>query len=484
MALLYDQHFEHLLRRAGFGARPDELDAFRGMSFAQAIDTLLNFERILDDVDTKLGRPGYAGYTSRGGRGLEPNTRIADAQQRWLFRMLHTNRPLQEKMTLFWHNHFATAYSKIAGAVGAAEATRYMAAKPGEDPGGVRGQIEMLRDNALGNFQTLLVNIAKDTAMLIWLDGRANTKARPQENFGREIMELFTLGVGRYTEEDVYAAARVFTGWNLTRVARAAPSTFFYNAAQHDTNPKTFTFAIYPDGSKTIPARSASDGMQDGLDFMAALARSPHTAAYLARKLYRFFVSEFGDVDEAFVSQIAGAYLRSGGNMRAVMREVLWSQQFWDERHRYARYSWPVEYAVRAVKDIGWVGFSVDDARAALGNMGQILFDPPDVAGWETGRSWYSTGAMLARMNFASSLTFNQKFNLALKARPHAATPQSLLAWVLDSVRTAPLADGVTTDLLDYLRANGQWTGGTQQLQAKVAGVMHLLAGTAEYQFV
>ena len=158
-----------------------------------------------------------------------------------------------------------------------------MAAKPAEDPGGVRGQIEMLRDNALGNFQTLLVEIAKDTAMLIWLDGRTNVRARPQENFGREIMELFTMGVGHYTEADVYAAARVFTGWNLTRVGGVAPYlTFFYNAAQHDTAAKTFTFPIYPDGRKTIPARGAGNGMQDGLDFIAALARSPHTAAYLA----------------------------------------------------------------------------------------------------------------------------------------------------------------------------------------------------------
>ena len=136
--------------------------------------------------------------------------------------MVHTDRPLQEKMTLFWHNHFATGYTKIAGALGAAEAARYLAAKSSEDPGQVRGQLEMLRDNALGNFKDILLAIAKDTAMLVWLDGRTNTKAQPQENFGREIMELFTVGVGNYTEADVYAAARVFSGWNLARVGGAA----------------------------------------------------------------------------------------------------------------------------------------------------------------------------------------------------------------------------------------------------------------------
>jgi uncharacterized protein (DUF1800 family) len=479
---IYDQQFEHLLRRAGFGARPDELDTYRRLGLGDAVDALIYYDRIVDDVDTKIGQSGYAQITT-GGRVFSPNTIITDAQQRWLFRMLHTNRPLQEKMTLFWHNHFATAYTKLAGILGQVDATRYMAAKASDDPAGVRGQIEMLRDHALGNFQTLLVEIAKDTAMLIWLDGRTNTRAMPQENFGREIMELFTMGVGHYTEADVYAAARVFTGWNLTRNGAGA-FTFFYNAGQHDTNAKTFSFPIYSDGSKTIAARAAASGMQDGLDFIAALARSPNTAAYLARKLYRFFISEFGDVNEEFVNRVSAVYFQSGYNMRAVMREVLSSRLFWDEGNRYARYAWPVEFTIRAIKDVGWRGLSLNDARLALGNMGQILFDPPDVAGWEAGQSWFSTGAMLSRMNFASTLAGNQKFELARTAADHASTPQELLAWVLDSLKTAPLSPGVTTDLMDYLRATGPWTGSQTQVQNKVAGVVHLVAGTPEYQFV
>src|SRR6185436_5115755 len=137
----------------------------------------------------------------------------------------------------FWHNHFATGYNKIAGTYGAAEGARYLAAKASEDPGRVRGQIEMLRDNALGNFRDILINIAKDTAILVWLDGRTNTKAKPQENFAREIMELFTMGVGTFAEADVYAGARVFSGWNLARPGTGAARkyTFNYNVAQHET---------------------------------------------------------------------------------------------------------------------------------------------------------------------------------------------------------------------------------------------------------
>jgi len=481
-----DRDIEHLLRRAGFGARPDELFVYGFLSISHAVELLVDYERIVDDVDGKIGQPGFAGLTFRG--QFSPSSVIADARQRWLFRMVHTNRPLQEKMTLFWHHHFATGYSKIQGLVGAAEATRYMAAKSSEDPGGVRGQIEMLRENALGNFQDLLVNVAKDTAMLFWLDGRTNTRARPQENFGREIMELFTMGVGHYTEEDVYAAARVFTGWNLARVGAAGDEArrfeFSYNAGQHDTAPKTFSFAVLPNGSRTIPARPAAEGMQDGLDFIAALAASEHTARRLATKLYRFFVSESGEVSQPFVGRIATTYLRSRYDMRAVMRDVLLSPEFWDERSHFSRYAWPVEFVVRAIKDVGWRGFSVNDALAPLTNMGQALYDPPDVNGWDTGEAWFSTGSMLARMNFASTLATNQKFNLAEAAASQAKTADALLAHVLDSLKTPALSGSVTAALTDYLRATGPWTGSGAQLQAKVAGLVHLVAGTPEYQFV
>jgi uncharacterized protein (DUF1800 family) len=484
---VFDQQLEHLLRRAGFGARPDEMDTYRGLSLNGAISRLINYEQIPDDVDSKVNQPGYVQVTARGNNvGFAPGSNILDARQRWLFRMVHSDRPLQEKMTLFWHNHFATAYTKVAATFGAAEGARYMAARPTEDPGRVRGQIEMLRDNALGNFRDILMQIAKDTAMLVWLDGRTNTRARPQENFGREILEVFTMGVGHFTEADVYAAARVFTGWNLNRPGAVSDGSqhyeFMYNANQHDTGAKTFSFPIYPDGGTTIAARS--DGMQDGLDLINALAASPNTARHLAKKLYRFFVSEFGEVSEAFVDRVANAYLRSGYNMKWVMREVLLSPEFWDSSSYFARYATPVEFVARVLKDVGWRGFSVNQALAPLSNMGMTLFDPPDVAGWDFGKGWFSTGSMLARMNFASTLASNQLVNLAATAAPHAATPETLLFWVLDSMRTAPLDKAVVGELSAYLRATTAWTGSQAQLRQKVPGLVHLVASTAEYQFV
>ena len=488
MAATADRPIEHLLRRAGFGARPDELATYGAMSTTQAVNALVNYDTLPDSVDSLIGKPGYVGMTING--AFSPESNIGHARQRWLFRMVHTDRPLQEKMTLFWHNHFATGYNKIAGALGGAEAARYLAAKASEDPAQVRGQIEMLRDNALGSFKDILLAIAKDVAILVWLDGRQNTKAKPQENFGREIMELFTVGVGHYTEADVYAAARVFSGWNLQRPGVATDGSqryeFAYLANQHDTAAKTFSFAVYPDGGRTIAARSATDGMQDGIDFINGLAAHPDTARYLAAKLYRFFVNEFGAVNVTFVNRVAGVFLQSKGDMKAVMREVLLSPEFWDDGAYFARYSWPVEYVTRAFKDVGWSGFSVNDALTPLANMGQILLEPPDVSGWDAGQSWFSTSAMLARMNFASALAGNQKFNLmtAVKTAAATKTPEALLSYFVEALASAPLDLTVTGELAAYLRATGAWTGSDAQLQQKAPGIVHLIAGSPEYQLV
>lgn len=482
-----DARVEHLLRRAGFGGSPAEIEEAIEIGYAATLDRLLAYETVPDTVDDLIGRPGWVGVTSRG--QFQPNTVINDARQRWLFRMVHTERPLQEKMALYWHHHFATAYSKIAGVIGATEATRVMAAKPSEDPGRVRGQIELFRERALGNFRDLLVEVARDPAMLVWLDGRLNVRTRPQENFARELMELFTMGVGTFTEPDVYAGARVFTGWNLRRVgARDDPAAryeFFYNPDQHDTAAKTFSFPIYEDGGRTIPARSASQGLQDGLDLINAVARHPETPRRLARRLWGFFVSELTDAPPDFIDRVVSAYYGSGYNMGAVVRAILTAPHFLDPANAHARYSWPVEFVVRAIKEVGWQGFSVNDALTPLANMGQQLFEPPDVNGWEVGRGWFSTGAVLARMNFAATLATNQRFSLRDQARGHASTARGLLSWVLDRLSGAPFAEGPRAELVAYVEAGlPQWTGSDADLLIKTAGLVHLVVGSAEYQMV
>jgi uncharacterized protein (DUF1800 family) len=483
-----DALIEHLLRRAGFGGSPADFGVYSTMSYAAAVDRLVNYERVPDDVDANIGQPGYVGTTSNG--PFLPNTVINDARQRWLFRMLHTNRPLQERMTLFWHNYFATGYSKVSGAVGPDDGTRLMAARQADDPLRQKGQMELFREKALGNMRDLLIAVAQDPAMLIWLDGNTNTKRNPQENFGRELMELFSRGVGFYTENDVYAAARVFTGWNLNITRSPTPTNpnalsyaFIYRPENHETAAKTFSFPIYSDGSSTIPSRAASDGLQDGIDLISALAAHPETARRLAAKLYGFFVNETVSPSPATIDQIASVYRQNGGNIRAVVQSILLSAEFADSSSYFTRYAWPAEFVVRSMKETGWTGFSLGTTLSPLVNMGQQLFEPPDVAGWDLGQSWFSTGMMLARMNFASALAANQKFRLATAAASAKQSPQELVSFMVDRITPASIKS-MYGDLVAYASSGASWTGSDAQMQTKASGLAHLILGSAEYQFI
>jgi len=476
---------EHLLRRAGFGASTAERAEYEGLSYQAVVDKLLTFDALDYSIDNFIGTPGYVGITTRG--QFQPNTVIVDARQRWLFRMVHAPNPLQEKMALFWHHHFATGFTKIQAAFETADATRMMAASPYNDPGSARGQIELFRQQGLGSFRDLLQEIAKDPAMLVWLDGKDNTKTKPQENFGRELMELFTFGVENYVETDVYAAARVFTGWNLTTVRGGTPQAYYafnYRSTQHDSGEKAFSFPIFDNGDHVIPPRSATAGIQDGIDLIDALARHPETAKRLARRLWVWFVSEVEPPDEGFVSNIANVYTQSNTDIRSVIRAVLMSPQFTDSRYFFHRYAWPAEFVVRLLKEVGFLGFSVDSALTPMVAMGQVLFDPPDVNGWELGPGWFSTAGMLSRMNFASDLAKNQRIALREAARPYRVMPSTLVAFALDRMSVPNLAPEVVNSLVDYIRAGGTWTGSDSQLLNRAGGLFHLLGGSGVYQFV
>jgi uncharacterized protein (DUF1800 family) len=299
-------------------------------------------------------------------------------------------------------------------------------------------------------------------------------------------MELFTMGIGNYVEADVVVAARVFTGWGLTLQGdRTTPETswyqFTYNAGQLDANAKTFTFPIYPDGNRTIPARAAAQGMQDGFDLIAALARNPATAHRLARRLYSYFISEHDVPDENVVSELANIYMQNDGNIRAVLRRLFSLPAFLDSE--FKRYSWPVEFVVRAIKETGFNALSVDAAMTPLVNMGQSLYEPPDVNGWALGPEWFSTSSMLSRMNFAATLMGNQKFNLGRELAPYRQTPERVVDYMLNHFTYAPISTDVYNALLEYARGGGAWTGADAQLNNKGAGLARLIVASSEYQF-
>jgi len=329
--------------------------------------------------------------------------------------------------------------------------------------------------------------------MLIWLDGKSNTKARPQENFGREIIELFTIGVGNYVESDVYAAARVFTGWNLRGSDDYRKDEygdlnsyqeFVYNADQHDTGDKTFSFPIYSNGSHTIASRSESAGLQDGIDLITALAVHPETGRRLARKFWNFFISEVHAPDPAFIESVSTVYLQAGTQIRPVIRHILNSPWFTNPEMQFARYSWPAEFVIRSIREVGWQNFSVDKARSPMAAMGQQLYEPPNVAGWPPGAAWFSTGTMLARTNFAATLAASQKEFLGASFSSDGSSPQELLAAMLERMTPAPLDQGPQQALMGYLGGAGSWIGSGEQLDTRAAGLARLLVGSAEYQLV
>jgi uncharacterized protein (DUF1800 family) len=224
--------------------------------------------------------------------------------------------------------------------------------------------------------------------------------------------------------------------------------------------------------------------MQDGIDFITALARHPETARRLARKLWSFFITETEPADPAFVQAVASEYLLNNTEMKPVVRYILRSPWMLDPARWFTRYSWPVEFVVRSVREIGWNGLSIDSARTPLLNMGQTLFEPPDVAGWSLGADWFSTGAMLARMNFAATLAANQRFNLAAAASGARKSPEDLLGFFMNRLSPSPYDNAPYSDLIAYLRTGVTWPVSDAQLNSKVAGLAKLMVGSSEYQFI
>ena len=305
-------------------------------------------------------------------------------------------------------------------------------------------------------------------------------------------MELFTFGVGNYTEQDVYAAARVFTGWNLRRVGSATttirpPSTSSSTTPnQHETAAKTFTFPIYArrrphdSGARRRRGHAGRHRLRD-----RGWRGTRRRRAASLRKLWNFFVSDLTPPTTAFVQNVASVYLRNDTEMRPVLRYILRSQWFVDRGSYYARYSWPAEFVVRAIKEVGWNGFSVDTARTPLTNMGQTLFEPPDVNGWDLGRGWFSTGSMLARMNFAVAARLEPALQPGARRRrlPRLAREaDGLFPGPLSRRRRSTPTRPASCSRICAPAAT--WTGTDAQVTARAAGLARLIVGSSEYQFV
>ena len=354
----------HLHRRAGFAAPWEALGRDLHDGPTASIDRLLAGESTSVD-----GQPAaeFEASADAMSRGLGASGGLATLQASWLYRMILTPHPLRERLALFWHGHFATSDAKV------------------NDLNLMAGQNALIRAHALGSFRALLDGMARDPAMLTWLDATSNRKAHPNENFAREVMELFTLGRGPYTEQDVREAARAYTGAFVSGEGyREVPS-------QHD------------EGSKTIFGRS---GPFRGDDVARLLLDRPECAEFLARKLFRLFVSEVDAPSPALIAPLAGALRDADYDVKAPVGLILRSRLFHDPAMRRRRVKSPVEFAVGAIRalEITCPTVSATALAGACAKMGQGLYAPPSVAGWEGGPAWINTSATLARSNLALAL--------------------------------------------------------------------------------
>ncbi len=352
----------HLLRRAGFGGSREDIDTAAGAGMHAAVSKLTHFGR-----DSYPDAPaGDISYDNAPAANLmQRRNAVILTQVWWLNRCLLTSNPLQERMVYFWSNHFTSGI-----------------VQKGITPQMMVDQYALFRRFALGNFAELTHEVSRDPAMLHYLDGIANRAQHPNENYARELMELFTLGVGNYTEEDVRQSARAFTGNTVDRQT----GQYMFNPRAHD------------DGDKTFLAQTGDFG---GDDIINIIMTQPATSHFMARKFLRAFV--YDDPEPELIDAVAGIFRSSGYDVGRLMNVLLRSNVFYSERAYRALVKSPLEITIGALKTLGanQVGVRTLGAMAA---MGQIPMQPPNVAGWPGGRLWLNTGTYLARLNYLHQL--------------------------------------------------------------------------------
>jgi uncharacterized protein (DUF1800 family) len=376
----------HLLRRAGFGGSAADVKRYSGMSIDAAVESLVRFPSTaalpapadVFDTTTVLGQYTPAAYRALSKpekHGIETTIRsqnvasVYSMQVWWLNRMLATPAPLQEKMALYFHGHFttATAQKAISAAQGYA-------------------QNQLFRNNALGNLRELTRAVSKDPAMMIYLDNVANVSSHPNENFARELMELYTLGVDRYTESDVRESARAWTGWQFSR---------FTGIARFNPN-------LHDDGVKTFLGKTGNFNGDDIVDIIFA---QPQCARFFAASLLSYFV--YNDPEPQLIDAVAALLRKHDYELAPVMSAIFRSDVFYSERSYRALVKSPVEFVVGTYKALGLPQFDVTILHQ-LAQMGQILFTPPNVAGWPGGANWLTSDMMIARQNFLEGCVNSQ----------------------------------------------------------------------------
>ena len=456
----------HLMRRASFGATWEELEEHAVKGYEETVEELLHPKEASPPDEQLLFR-----YQPSS---MFPGSVPPSYNMNWMYHMLNTERLLEEKMALLWHQVFATGNTKIDNGIDLVT------------------QIAMFRRHGMGNFRDLLIELAKNPAMIFWLDNNENHKYAVNENWGRELLELFSLGVGNYTEVDVREASRAFTGWTMEpRIprypySRFAWPNFEYKLEDHDDDVKSFL---------------GHRGRFNGEDIIDIIVQQPACARFVARHLYNFFVADEPQVpswsieppkDPDALNTLAMAFIESNYDICDVLR-TLFNSHFFKEA-RFAKMKSPAEVVVGTYKLVGGhnfpgLGFGLKSVQPNF--MGQDLLDPPSVEGWHTGQEWINSGSLMSRINFVADLVGDislpgvQSLINRLKAQGDL-TPEALVDGCLEILGPLEVESKTRQHLIQQAEEGGslRWGAEEESVSTKrVAEMLELIVASREYQF-
>ncbi|HEU0022971.1 MAG TPA: DUF1800 domain-containing protein [Dehalococcoidia bacterium] len=456
----------HLMRRAGFGAGREELEARTERGYVETVEELLNPETqpSADRLEFLRYHPGFWKPVTSPGMGAAT----------WLYEMVNTHRVLQEKLALFWHQVFATGQSKV------------------DHWHEIQNQIDLFRERGMGDYRELLLELARNPAMIYWLDNCDNHAGAVNENWGRELLELFSMGVGNYMEEDVRECSRAFTGWTLSpNIPRNAYGRynwqFEFRAEDHDEDEKTFL---------------GHTGNFNGDDIIDIVCQQPATARFVARHLYNFFVADEPQVpswsvmpprDPEAINALARSFTESNYDIRSVLRVLFLSDFF--KNARFTRIKSPAEMVVNTLRLVGGFEFpapGIGNLSKEPGYMGQELLNPPSVEGWHTGAEWINSGTLMKRVNFAADM-------MGDPSRPGVRAivdrvemlgdlgPEQLVDACLDLMGPLPVRRETRRQLVGHAAESGPLAWGSEAKASvstqRVAEMLQLIVATREYQY-
>ena len=456
----------HLLRRAGFGAPREELEARAAKGYEATVEELLNPKtQEIADRDEMMR---YHPWTWR------PGTLPGMGAAEWLHDMVNTENPLEEKMALFWHQVFATGVSKV------------------DHYDDVMDMIVKFRQKGMGDFRVLLLEMAQDPAMIYWLDNCDNHASAVNENWGRELLELFSLGVGNYTEVDVRECSRAFTGWTIQPKLPRGPigrHDWFFQFKEED----------HDDGEKTFLGET---GNLNGDDIIRIISEQPATAMFIARHLYNFFVADEAQVpawavtppiDQEAIDLLTDTLIESNYDIRSTLR-VLFNSEFF-KNARFARLKSPTEVVVGTLRLVGGAEFpapGIGDLSRPPSYMGQDLLNPPSVEGWHTGAEWINSGSLMRRVNFTAELVGDVERpgikSLVERLQSQGdKSAEKVVDGCLDLMGPLEVQPESRVELIQFVGEKGEfgWSSPeqTEESKARVSELLQLIVSLREYQY-